>query len=364
MYNLLYITKQRKVHDSLLFFLQNLNAMAILLPLKSQFTSLIITVISAVCEFALLYAITILNGLYECKKLKRGKVVSLRRHILRSSVITFVSLALFFFLEIITSFLSDPADIFTTENHSCVSVGNLLKRKNDSLDFPIANDIFAKCLRRDFFIIQSAGNYSKENRLIQCAEQPIYSFRDSELTNMSVSGATPGCMESDQGTACVFAAQRGNITFISDIFLKAEMPLIQELPSFQTMLHFEAKGMLRLWAERTVRSRVDGFSSPAQLRRLVFTGAENTNCDFNIFVGDGTSIQEALLVLLVVMWGLSLILFSLSILLKKNVFYDIGKPLHWATKTFRVTDDDVGDNPRVCSQIEKDDPGVFLSGVE
>lgn len=335
--------------------------MAIILPFKSQFTSLIITAVSAVCECAFLYAFANFNGLLECRKLKQGRKVLLRGHFVRSTIITVGSFTLFILLEVLASFLSDPILLNRVENHSCVSVGNVLNRKNDSLKFPVADDILLNCLRKKTFFLQYGGNYSKQNKTIQCSDQPMYSYRTGDITSMNVSGATMGCVDSDEGNACVFAAQKGNVTFISDMFLEIDRPNIEQLDAFETVLNFEAKGMLKVWAKRTVESRLKDFHSPAQLRRLVFSGAEDTNCNFDIPDGDGTSIELALVCFLVAIWGLSLFLFSLSLLIRGKIFYNMSKPMHWATKTLRTIDDDGSDDVQVSSAVEDGEVGVFLT---
>ena len=287
----------------------------------------------------------------------------MRGHIIRSTVITVASFTLFILLEILASFLSDPVDLIRVENHSCVSAGNVLDRKNDSLDFPVVGDILINCLQKNTSFVVFGGNYRKENGFIQCSDQPIYSYRTGDVTSMNVSGATMGCMDSDEGNVCVFASQKGNATFISDIFLEIDRPNIEhneQIDAFETILHFEAKGMLKVWAEKTVKSRADGFHSPAQLRRLVFSGAEDTNCNFDLPGGNGTSIEIALVCLLVVIWVLSLLLFSLSLLIRGKIFYNMSLPMHWATKTLRTIDEDVHD-VQVSSAVQDGEVGVFLT---
>lgn len=337
----------------------------VLLALKSQFASLIITIVSIICEFSILWALRTINGLYECRTLKRNGKVFVENHIIRSTALEVVSFLSFLMLEIFASFFSDPTDLFRVENHPCISVGNILKTKNNTLDFPTANVIFARCLNvENGLITQSAGNYSNKNGLIQCAEKPMYSFRDSEPRNRAVSNATIGCIESNQGNACTFGIQRGNRVFLSNVFLEIDKPFIENEDFFETILHFESKAMLKVWAERTASNILDGIVSPAQLRRLVFTGAEGRSCDFDIYIGDATSITAAFLILLLLVWILSLMLFFVSLGLKRKVFYNLRNVKDWATKTILPTAQKDGDGkPYVYSRTEDGETNVFLSSV-
>lgn len=324
----------------------------VLIPLKSQYTSLIVTIISGAAELALLSAVLGYNKYLECRALRKGGKVNVRHHRFRRRALTVVATLTFVLLEVSSSFFSDPATRFKVERKNCTSLDALNVRDgllNISMD---ATVIGVNCVRMNTTVFwQYAGNLS-DGEDYQCGEQMLYatnvSLPSEELVPVD---SVSACVDDN----CVFVFTDGDEVSFTIHFLPDALPVLPGSNTtalvWKTMVYYNFTGLEREFAKRAADMLRNGISDDFTIRRGVFAGTAEMQCDFKI-PSDATTVRTAFIYAIAVAWALSVAAFLGSLAVRRLIFYDMSDPLHWAQKTLR--DDDLSDidNPVVTTVNE------------
>ena len=339
----------------------------VLIALKSQYVSLIITCFSFLCELLVIVVLYNIINFQECRTLLKGKELNVRRHRNHVQLVAISAALLFLTLEIVTSFLSDPDQIQRWNSEQCVSLGTVRDLKGDEAMFKQVDIVEDTCqTSRNNFTLQQVGNISEKTGQVQCSD-PVYY---TDINEQTVEGRLP-----KNGTAlecvpgfCVFVFQVDNTVFISDAFLEKTSEKIlsgedtENIRFARTALLFNSTGLLPTFARRTAEAYSKFVTDTFELRRRAFLGSTRQQCPFVVEVVDATSIPLLCLCIVVTIWLISVLLFGFTmVFLRKKTFYNVGDPLHWALYTFRRNDEVVGKNPVVMYEVEKGQEKICVS---
>ncbi|PXF43235.1 hypothetical protein BWQ96_07008 [Gracilariopsis chorda] len=337
------------------------------IALKAQYVSLIITIISFICEVIFIAALQTVNSIRECQLLKQKKQLRVRNYRHRAKIIALISALLFLGLEIIVSFFSDPVQLELFQSEPCVSVDNVLRLQGPQGEFREADFIEGKCqtLRGNFNYVR-VGNVSLSDGQVRCSKKAAY-FYDivsaSETKKLPVSTAEVSC----KGETCVFVFEQQNSTYFSGALLPdivAELrsgAVDTEMAFLKTELLFDSSEMLPVFAGRAVDAFLEQVNDPFELRRRVFLGSAKKNCPFVEEVIDGTSVPRQLLYSLLFAWIVALLFFVLCLVLRRKVFFDVGNPLHWAIQVQKRVDEAVKHDPVVTCATEDEALALYVS---
>ncbi|CAN8065215.1 unnamed protein product [Agarophyton chilense] len=105
---------------------------------------------------------------------------------------------------------------------------------------------------------------------------------------------------------------------------------------------------------------MSNVNDPLELRRRILTSSENSECRFDV-LEDATQVPRSLIIIAVITWALSFLAFFSTFLFKRQIFYDMGDPLHWAQRTHRNIDEPITSNPVVTSVYEHGERLMYVS---
>ncbi|PXF49893.1 hypothetical protein BWQ96_00053 [Gracilariopsis chorda] len=340
----------------------------VLIRLKAPFVSVIVTVLSTLAELALLSFLFVLNNLHECKQLQRGRSVQVRQHLRRTRLLSVVCLGAFFALEVVFSFYNDPVNNVQIEIHECITASNSVKDSGDSTQFLRASDILVECRRLDNgTITQFGGNFSSRTQQVECSTEAMYTHPLGDETSEEIVADVPfGCVSGgEEGAACVFVQQRGNLSLISAPFFLDELSILPDtLPHIITELHFTPPSNVSLFATRATNAFLQNIQGPSALRRIIYSGASEDQCAFPVVRGSATTVPLAMIVALAAVWAVALAMFASVFALRRGVFFKLDDPMHWATRSVRAADDPLGDNPVLTGLMQDDKTLVHISTSE
>lgn len=330
------------------------------ITLKAQYVSLIITIISFICEVTFIAALQTVNSTRECHLLKRKKPLRVRNYRYRVKLIALISALLFLGLEVLVSFFSDPVQLERFKTEPCVRVDSVRKLQGPQGEFREADFLEGICqtLRGDLNYVLP-GNVSLEDGQVQCSKEPVYVYdlvSVSERKRLPRATAEARC----EGNVCVFVFQEEKQKsiyfstalppdFVEDLRSATDDP---EMEFLKTELLFDTSELLPIFAGRAVDAFLAEVNDPYELRRRVFLGSAKVTCPFVEKVVDATSVPRELLFFLLVAWIVGLSFFLASLALRRKVFFDVGNPLHWATLVQKPVDEAVEHDPVVCCKTE------------
>ncbi|PXF45088.1 hypothetical protein BWQ96_05127 [Gracilariopsis chorda] len=328
----------------------------VLIPLKSQYTSLIATILSGLAELALLSAVLGYNKYLECRALENGGRVNVRHHRFRTRALTVAATLAFVFLEVSNSFFSDPALKRGEVTKSCISLDALPIRRG-MLDISLrAAVVGINCLGTNTSLLwQLAGNISDDGE-IKCGDDFLFSADIHHSPNEPVPDEhTMECILDGELNLCAFLYSNGSEVTFTEIVLDTDLSFVLDnnyaLRVWKTTVYYNTTGMERELLRRSITLARDLVTDQFVLRREVFAGAEETECNFDVF-SPATTIKEGFLYAIAVAWTLSLAAFLGSLAIRGRVFYDMSDPLDWARQTVRDEDSSDIDNPVVTTRYE------------
>lgn len=331
----------------------------IVINLKAQYVSLIITVISATFEVALLFAALRWNCFIENRILKRGGKVNLRIHLWRTKLLSVVTAILFLAVEIGNSFYSDPTKITSFEKRPCRFLG----AKNFTTDFPEVQNKFnadsLPCLEaNETSVTQRGWNQFGINGevILQCSKE-LYSFERTsispEIEDYAVGCIQAGDVNEPKQDICSLVIQNGSRISISTVFQpQMEQKFGQNVSWLNTDVRFDTNTQNVVIATRAASLMARGIRDDVDLRRLIFTEEREGWCDFRIEF-DGTALNGAFVIVLVIIWVTCMLLFFGSWIVLSRIEYNMSNPLDWATKTV-ISEEVVGTKNPEAVRIESD----------
>lgn len=347
----------------------------VLISLKSQYFSLIVTILSFLSELSILLAFLEWNNYRQCKRLTRQKTVNVRHLRRYGRMIAVAAGIVFLALEIIASFLCDPAEIQTFRSHRCITLET--STRLDDLKVPFVQTVIVedRCqLLEETTTSQLLGNYSLEDEQLTCSENAVYKFKRLERINETLpsEGVVLRCAPNQKnplrGDICAFAFYRNRSIFFSESLRKSTAELIKasngtEFVSFlRTEIFFEGAFNLSAFAFRAANAFTQTTTDAAALRRRVFLGARKTTCPFVDETKDGTKAPLSLVYVLGSIWTLSMILFVISMAsFRRRVFFNFADPLDWALHTRQRIENRAERNPVLSYEYEGEDRILFVS---
>ncbi|PXF45258.1 hypothetical protein BWQ96_04957 [Gracilariopsis chorda] len=364
------------------------------IPLKSQFVSLIVTLISGLAELFLFGALLGFNKYSECIALRKGRQVSVRLHRIRAKFLAVLAMVVFIFLEVIMSFFSDPAIEIKFRTDECLAVDRIDLREGFTGDTNDEDFILIRCIgiKKDGFL-QRAGNFSlnpNTKARVRCGKHALYEYPNEDdlqftLTNVTRTGGT----DTDLVLECILptpavgekppterlcAAVRQlppNSIGFTNVYLSAAVresevgPLVNQqvvIPFLETSVRYNTSGLSRNFARRLLRAYDKDVTDPMEIRKRVFMGIERRKCAFEHRKKDLTTVPLGLVYGIVAAWILSFLTFASTLLLRRSIFYDMSDPLHWAQRTYRHIDEPIVGNPVVTSVYEHGERLMYVSG--
>lgn len=342
----------------------------VLIPLKSQYVSLIIMLVSGAAELTLLSALLQFNSFFECSILRRRRFLSINRHRTRITVLAFVALIVFVALEIVISFFSDPSFRVTQQRRSC-----LLLRPIDSHQEAVERHkksriISLGCAKTtERFETQYMGNLSLDKNNILCAKHAAYRFPlgEGDVHKLPISPhAEFGCSSEKDKSFCAFAFQQDKFVFFGGPIHGLDAAAVtsgqHQLHYFRTEVFFDTSGLLRTIAQRAAMAFSKFVTDAADLRLEVFSSTRQSSCLFGV-KSDATEIALGAIVAIAMVWTISFCLFMVSIPFRLRVFYDMRNPLHWARKTTRDIEFPPTDDLVVVGEHQREGLFVYLQNI-
>ncbi|PXF49605.1 hypothetical protein BWQ96_00675 [Gracilariopsis chorda] len=346
----------------------------VLIPLKSQYTSLIVTVISGIAELALLSAVLVFNKYLECRALQNGGKVNVRHHRFRTKALTVAATLAFVFLEVFSSFYSDPDDKTELVRKNCTSLDALTVQQGLLNISTQTTVVGVKCIGINSTLFwQHAGNISDgrnignggnigDDEVFECEKKEVlYTANVERAPDEPVPDEyVVGCV----GTSCVFVYRSGNeVTFTDFVHSEDVSRVLNEsitLPVWKTTISYNVTGLESAFATRAVDLLSQGVTDGFTLRRGVFAGSAITQCNFKTF-SDATRVRKGFIYAIVIAWALSISAFVGSFAIRRRIFYDMSDPLHWAQKTIRDNDLSDTDNPVVTTVYENGSRALLVT---
>eukprot|EP00178_Gracilaria_changii_P025994 TRINITY_DN7989_c0_g1_i1.p1 TRINITY_DN7989_c0_g1~~TRINITY_DN7989_c0_g1_i1.p1 ORF type:complete len:364 (+),score=27.65 TRINITY_DN7989_c0_g1_i1:356-1447(+) len=315
-----------------------------LIPLKSQYVSLIVTIILSVSEVALLAACLQWNCFLENKKLQRREKVNVRDHRIRTKFLSVAVISIFVILEIFNSFYSDPTTIDRLERRPCTFLGSGGRKEGFTNLTSLSSIILLDCMDANRTMVrQRAGFLSRDPIVTQCNEV-LYSFSTATDEAMEAvpqeiqhfTGCVPVPEIGDEAEICALLYQRGEkVTFTEHMYLDEVEYVIEEkvlLRVWHTHVHFNVTGLESELARRAVTMLLTPTSSDTTIRREVFTSDGVGMCDFRKHI-NATVVSNGFIYAMAIVSIASLLILAVSALFRRQIRYDMSNPLHWAQNT-------------------------------
>ncbi|CAN8075539.1 unnamed protein product [Agarophyton chilense] len=338
----------------------------IVIPLKSQYVSLIFTIISGASELALLSATQRWNCFYENKSLQQGRKVNVRHHLTRTKLLIACATSAFFIIEIANSFYSDPITIERSETRPCSFLASADFRANVTKATLEFHPISLSCLEaNETSVWQRGGNRfeTDEGSVIQCSET-MYSFdreimSEEPIPDNFVVECVPAPqlnVKEENPEACSFWYQNGNRVTFSDFVTRSDLANVldqsESIHVWHTDVAFDVAGRERELASRAAFHLSRGEADDVGLRRKIFSRDGDGMCEFTQEV-DATALNVAFVSVLVSLWVLCLFVFVVGLLFQSRIMYDMSDPLDWASKTVIGNGFIGAENPE-ASSVEHD----------
>lgn len=302
-----------------------------LIPLRSQWVSLLVTLGSSVTELVALWAALYINTVRESRALEKGHSVNLNRHLMRKRVITMVAAVIFVCSEIVVSNYSTTVFTDIKVQEPCITVKAGGNHNNATGYFEA---ITIGCLQpKGKLFSQHLGNYSLISDAVSCESSPAYEFETSTPLLRSLGNSTLKCIEEDE---CFFYQLEGNKFFFSEaIYDLAEVP--QSIEFWQTRLFFNctsavyaAERLYEIWKEETLVEELF-------LRARIFTETTEQSCTFVKAKQEGTRIPVFIIFLIIGMWSVSLFVSCTVLLFARDRFtFDPSDPKDWTRTVLQL----------------------------
>ncbi|KAI0564009.1 hypothetical protein FGB62_31g17 [Gracilaria domingensis] len=353
----------------------------VVVPLKSQFVSLIITLVSLVSERFVFGSCTRLIRYLETQRLYEGQQIRIRWHVRRTRLVAILSAMFFLTLELFVSFYTDPARVTEREMFSCVSLDTVRNLRDAAFERPLSRNVKNQCSFVENGVFhQRGGNVTEaENQfLVECAEEDIFSFELSELvaertfpsikpvmrcSNCSNIGDGARCLE-----WCAFTVRQNDSVFYSfgvepeeALALDTSGEAQKVLSYLGTTVHFNAEDLLGVIAQRVADAYTDGITDPTSQRRRIFMGSREGTCEFSMDRGEGTNVPVALIAAVSSIWVASLVFKLLTFFARKENIFDVSNPFHWAFRVSQKDDVVIKDNPVIRWETMNEDRPFLLS---
>ena len=328
-------------------------------PFRSLTTSLLITIINASIELALLSAMLVMIAANECRKLRRGEAINIRRHCFSVRLVTVAAMIMFIVLEILISINSKAGHSMTTKEDACISTRGGMVSINDS---SASEAITMRCMNESGNVFSFRnGNYSKDSGMIRCEDNTsfVYEYTAKDLIpDDPQSNAVTKCISAK----CVAVKSRGNNLLISVPYEENSGSMETNNTSFMlTTVLFDPKPMMEDVADRVAELYQLQITDELQIRRLALLRAIDSNCEVRVMGHQVTEISTWIAALTIIVWILSILLIFAAIFVKRHIFFDLNRIRDWAAKTHNMPGRDSGDEFYIKTGLEGDIHRLYVT---
>lgn len=312
------------------------------IPLRASIFSLVVTLTSVVVELACLHGLFTLNALLESRALRQGKLISVRRHRIRSRLLAVFATACFVSVEVFTS--ANTHTDFVTRNQSQPCVRLIERRRFDSdsavqrgnADLSVdggAEAIGLSCVQvRNGTFSFRGGNYSARNGAVQCEEKAVYSYRPNarQLRSPFERGMTSFCKEN----FCVSVLLADENTLLISEPYDGRSSRNANASFFVTHVHFSLRAARLRWIARNIQQLYSiSVLEELELRRQTLLQSQTARCEFEVERREVSMIKGWTFVTALLFWICCVLFFVAMAALKRGVLYDMNNAMHWATRT-------------------------------
>ncbi|CAN8071427.1 unnamed protein product [Agarophyton chilense] len=311
----------------------------------------------------------------------KGHRVSVHRHQHRVGLFSGIALLTFLVIEVITSYLSDPADRRTVSQQPCFALDSIILRPAPS-GLALQEDFVSfKCVDfRGSSILLKPGNFSMEEERVKCSQAVVlefdadsskipfeYPLEGSERSTLKNPAPNPllHCSEGDCVVVRTNSSVESTVIRLSLNFKEANLSELRKtrakVPILVTKVFFNASDLMPQIADRALEAFRRNVNTPLELNRRIYMGSEETLCPFDRNLGAATQIPLSLIVVISITWLLSFLVWIVSFVLRTSVFYDISNPIHWAKRTKFSIGEEIRGDPRIYSVYEEGQFVVYVS---
>ena len=318
----------------------------VLLSIRAPALSLIVSVLSLLSEMLFLSAALSFNSTYDSYRLRRGDAINVRFHRFRVLIISLIAMVSFVTMEAIVGITSDPVLVPQTRYEDCftsfINFTRGPRRRGNEEEEIILNRACVKFSENRLTIW--SGNISRSTKEIVCSQkEPLYSLVPDNRTLIKRSSAVE-----DQRIQGVYSlAQWQNES--NTLLLATDYGIYnEEAAAFETRFYddsfFLSNAKLLAIAKRLTAMAETCLLEEMENRRLLFVDVKKQKCPFSTGNKQATEIPLSLLVLALIAWPSSLILFLASLYFR-NLTFDVSNSLHWAKYARHDTHDITSKGP-------------------
>lgn len=316
-------------------------------------TSLTLTFINVLVELAMIFSLRIVIALEECSRLRRGCLLSIRRHCISVKAATLFPITTFVVLGIFLSVNSSSS----VKREPCVRTRLVSSKNTKKFNERLSTEAEASVLHcwspETKFISVRNVQLNLETGRVQCGNIALQYPKLRSTIQLPLNNATVGCHDG----FCVFVQIQENTILVSESISRESIDENTGLPP-NVMVEFLPTNLTdvtsipeaREMGEKAVRLFSEHISDELSLRILLFFGSEEGTCDTTVNAPELTEISTWAIAVLCSIWIITLIFFFSMLSYRRKVFYDVSSVSDWAKKTTRL------DSP-----IDNGD--VYLKGV-
>lgn len=259
----------------------------------------------------------------------------------------------FILAETILSLSSDPSRGELFEDHKCLRT---LVGSGEDDDGAGAEAIQFRCTEvNGTNVFHTTGNFSLETGAVQCHELAYYyEIKKWVLYNQSMGNTERRCTRG----ICAATAWQSNsqspngslprlgILYISQFIPKtAKDKDIEFLPTNIASADLSEK--LGALSKRAATMYYRAINEEGELRGRVLLGTTNETYPFLKEEVDVTLVSSWALAFSAAIWGLSVVMFVVTLFLRNRTFFDMTNPFHWAVATRHDSSRSYGSVPSV-----------------
>lgn len=314
----------------------------VLIRLPATVVGLIVTLTSLICELAFLTAALLFLKYVNCRNMLKHQQLRLRLHKRKVTSITLLAMFIFVALEILLSVSSEAVLQTGISVQDCVRT---IAKKNVTYATGYeAEAVHFRCAKvSGVNITHHIGNYSLQNIQIACSDKVAYSFVIGKERKVKWRDGKTHC----DYRSCATVFLRGDLLYFTGIHgPRKPGEKLTVLPTLVPGIKLTKKGLPKL-SRRLSEIYELPVRSEVEVRRRLLLGSVRAKCPFVTKRTQATRVPIGVITTAVCVWSISLLLLGVSALFRRNIFFDLGDPIHWASRARHDVPDALGNEPKV-----------------
>lgn len=300
---------------------------------------LITAILFGLAELGLLAGTVSFLNFAVCKRLSSRQSVQVRKYRRWVLAASLFSILAFVLVETILSLSSDPSKGELFEENECL---RSLVGSGEDDDGAEAEAIQFECTEvRGTNVIHRTGNFSLKTEAVRCNEVGYYyeirqRVRYKQSLGKPVRRCTKGICaatiwRNDTPSTVSSSPDRGTLYISDQVSKTTENRRLLLMPTH--IVSVDLSIVLGAVSKRASALYLSGITEEGELRRRALLGTAKENCLFVRKEVDITEVTTWALAFSVATWAASIIIFVITLFLRRKIFFDMGNPLHWATAT-------------------------------